>query len=123
MTQPPHRVRVTSSRRGAAPLRTRPVARDLDEQTELGDVYLLALMRAQLRLSLLAVGLGVLALGGLPVLLLAVPSTRTLALAGIPFPWLVLGALTYPALWVLSRWYVRQSERLEGEFSDVVNVG
>ena len=33
---PPQRVRVTSSRRGAAPMRSRPVSRDLDEQTGQG---------------------------------------------------------------------------------------
>ena len=45
---PPQRVRVTSSRRGAAPMHARPVTRDLDEQTGLGDVYIGGLMRAQL---------------------------------------------------------------------------
>ena len=51
----PARVRVTSSRRTAVTAvlaQSRRLASDLDEQTELGDVYLEGLMRAQLRLAL-----------------------------------------------------------------------
>ncbi|HYN30063.1 MAG TPA: hypothetical protein VES95_09360 [Dermatophilaceae bacterium] len=116
----PNRVRVTSARRGARPLRSRPVSRDLDEQTGLGDVYLAGLMRAQLRLTLQVLAVAAAAVGGFPLLLLAVPATRTLAVAGIPFPWLVLGVAVYPAVYLLARWYTRQAERLEAEFSDVV---
>ncbi len=117
---PPHRVRVTSSRRGAVAPSTRPISHELDEQTELGGVYLRGLMRAQARLSLLVLGTGVVAIGGLPVLMTLVPSTRTLALWGIPFPWLVLGVAVYPVTAMLARWYVRGAERIEAEFSDVV---
>jgi putative solute:sodium symporter small subunit len=96
------------------------VSRDLDEQTGLGDVYLAGLMRAQLRLTLQVLGIAALVLGGFPLLLTAVPATRTLAVLGIPLPWLVLGVAVYPAVYLLCRWYTRQAERLEDEFSDVV---
>ncbi|CAN7201497.1 hypothetical protein [Knoellia sp. LjRoot47] len=119
----PARVRVTSSRRGARTARTRPLSTDLDEQTELGDVYLDGLRRAQLRLGLTVLGLMVLALGGFPVLLSLIPSTRTMTLAGIPLPWLVLGVLVYPAAWLLARGYVRQAERIEAEFADIIGAG
>ncbi|GAA4118856.1 hypothetical protein GCM10022415_18290 [Knoellia locipacati] len=119
----PARVRVTSSRRGARPARTRPLSTDLDEQTELGDVYLDGLRRAQLRLGLTVLGLMVLALGGFPVLLSLIPSTRTMTLAGVPLPWLVLGVLVYPAAWLLARGYVRQAERIEAEFADIIGAG
>ena len=75
--EPPQRVRVTSSRRSAAPMHARPVTRDLDEQTGLGDVYLAGLMRAQLRLSLAVLGLTIGGLAALPVVLTLVPATRT----------------------------------------------
>ncbi|MGG5259724.1 hypothetical protein [Phycicoccus avicenniae] len=120
-TPPPERVRVTSSRRGAVPHRARPAARDIDEQTELGDVYLVGLMRAQLRLSLAILALMVVGLAALPVVLALVPATRSTTLFGIPFPWLVLGVAVYPAAWVLARWYTRQSERIESDFADVVD--
>lgn len=117
---PPPRVRVTSSRRAGVTHSTRPIALEIDEQTELGGVYLGGLMRAQLRLSLLVLGTGAVALGGLPTLMLLIPSTRTLSFWGIPFPWLTLGVLVYPALALLARWYVRGSERIEQEFAEVV---
>ncbi|MFC7487248.1 DUF485 domain-containing protein [Knoellia sp. CPCC 206453] len=95
-------------------------ASDLDEQTELGDVYIDGLRRAQLRLALTVLALMVAAIGGFPLLLTLVPSTRTMTLAGVPFPWLVLGVLVYPATWLLARAYVRQAERIETEFADIV---
>ena len=98
---PPQRVRVTSSRRGATPMHARPVSRDLDEQTELGDVYLDGLMRAQLRLSVAVIALTV---------------------VGLPFPWVVLGIAVYPAAWFLARWYTRQAERIEQDFAEVVDA-
>lgn len=119
----PARVRVTSSRRTAVTAvhaQSRLLARDLDEQTELGDVYLEGLMRAQLRLALMVLALMVAALGGFPLLLTLVPSTRTMTLAGVPLPWLVLGVLVYPATWLLARGYVRQAERIEADFADIV---
>ena len=117
---PPPRVRVTSSRRGAAPMRSRPVSRDLDEQTGLGDVYLDGLMRAQLRLSVAVLALTAVGLAALPVVLSLVPATRTLTVLGLPFPWLSLGVAVYPAAWFLARWYTRQAERIEQDFTEVV---
>ncbi|PKW26520.1 hypothetical protein [Phycicoccus duodecadis] len=117
---PPERVRVTSSRRGAVTPGSRRPAHDLDEQTELGDVYLVGLMRAQLRLSLAVLALTVVALVALPVVLSLMPATQGTTVLGIPFPWLALGVAVYPAAWVLARWYAGQSERLEADFTEVV---
>lgn len=118
--EPPLRVRVTSSRRGAVNPGSRRPSHDLDEQTELGDVYLGGLMRAQLRLSLAVLALTVVGLAALPAVLTLVPATQTTTLFGLPFPWLVLGVAVYPAAWLLARWYARQSERLEADFTEVV---
>lgn len=122
-TGPAARVRVTSSRRGAPRVRARRGAADLDEQTELGDVYLDGLMRAQLRLALTITAIGLTGLVGLPLLFVLVPGTRSLTFFGLPFAWLVLGFTLYPAMWGLARWYTRQSERVENEFCDVVERG
>lgn len=121
-SEPPPRVRVTSSRRGAVPVGARPPARDLDEQTALGDVYLRGLMRAQLRLSLAVLALTAVGLAALPVVLALVPATQGTTVFGVPFPWLVLGVAVYPAAWFLARWYARQSERLEADFAEVVEA-
>lgn len=101
-------------------MHARPVSRDLDEQTGLGDVYLDGLMRAQLRLSVVVLALTVIGLAALPVVLTLVPATRTLTVLGLPFPWLVLGVAVYPAAWFLARWYTRQAERIEQDFAEVV---
>jgi hypothetical protein len=101
-------------------MHVRPLARDLDEQTELGDVYLDGLMRAQLRLSVAVLALTVAGLAALPVTLSLVPATRTLTVLDVPFPWLVLGVGVYPAAWFLARWYTRQAERIEQDFAEVV---
>jgi len=118
--QPPPRVRVTSTRRNAATRDLRPLTRDLDEQSNLGEVYMSGLMSAQLRLSLLVLGFGAVGLGGLPLLFLLVPATRSLELGRVPLPWLVLAVVVYPVALVVARYYVRQSERIEKEFSDAV---
>ena len=103
-------------------MHARPVSRDLDEQTELGDVYLDGLMRAQLRLSVAVIALTVVGLAALPLTLTLVPATRTITVVGLPFPWLVLGIAVYPAAWFLARWYTRQAERIEQDFAEVVDA-
>lgn len=116
------RVRVTSPRRGAARRGpTRPVTTEIDEQTGLGEVYMAALLRAQLRLSvsvLVAVGVG---LGILPLLFLAVPATRELRVWLVPLPWLILGVLVYPVVALAAAYYVRHAEAIEHDFADLVD--
>jgi hypothetical protein len=79
-------------------------------------------MRAQLRLSLAVLGLAFGGLLALPVVLALVPATRTLTILWLPFPWLVLGVLVYPAAWFLARWYTRSAERIEQDFAEVVEA-
>lgn len=94
---------------------------DLDEQTRLGRVYLRSLMRAQFR-SVLVVSVAV---GGLlvalPLSFALLPAVRTARLFGVPVPWLLLGAAVYPVLLAAGYFYVRQADRNEAEFTDLVN--
>lgn len=117
----PVRVRVTSTRRDAPTRRDlRPLTRDIDEQSTLGEVYMAGLMSAQLRLALRVLAFGAVGLGGLPLVFLLVPATRTMALGRVPLPWLVLAFVVYPVAIIVARYYVRASERIEAEFSHVV---
>ena len=115
------RVRITSPRRGTARRGpTRPVTTEIDEQTGLGEVYMAALMKAQLRLSLsvlvaVAVGLCV-----LPLMFLAVPATRDLHLWIVPLPWAILGVLVYPVVTLAAIYYVAHAEAIERDFADLV---
>ena len=118
----PKRVRITSPRRGAArrgPVR--PATTEIDEQTGLGKVYMAALLRAQLRLTvsvLVAVAAG---LGILPLLFLAVPATHELRVWLVPLPWVILGVLVYPVVALAALYYVRHAEAIERDFADLVD--
>jgi len=118
---PQKRVRVTSPRVGA-PRRVpvRPVTTDIDEQTRLGELYMATLIRAQWRLSISVLASAAMMLGGLPLLFLFLPATQSLNIGPIPLPWLILGVLIYPAVWLAGRYYVRQSEHIEREFTELV---
>ena len=120
-TGPVRRVRITSPRREARRRAAhRPATQELAEQTGLGEVYLSALLRAQLRLSLailLFVGAVVL---GLPAMFLLLPATRHLEVGPLPLPWLAVGVLIYPVVAIAARIYVHQTERIEREFTDLM---
>jgi hypothetical protein len=116
----PQRVRVTSSRRGASAPRRRTATSALVEQTGVGQLYLRGLLRAQLRLAVGVLGVVAATLLGLPLLFAVVPATRDLHLGPLPFSWVVLGVLLYPAMMVVAAVYSRQAERTERRFADIV---
>jgi hypothetical protein len=96
------------------------VEREIDEQTALGEVYVRSLMRTQLKLAGVVLGTVALTLGLLPLLFTVRPSLGRADVLGIPLPWLLLGFLVYPALVAVGAFYVRQAERNEREFDDLV---
>jgi hypothetical protein len=117
----PRRVRVTSPRTSAARRPSTPAGtREIDEQTRLGEVYMHSLIQAQLRLALVVVAGAAAVLGGLPLLFALLPGTRTLSVFGIPLPWVLLGVVVYPVVYISARFYVRNAERIETEFTEFV---
>jgi hypothetical protein len=109
------RVVVSSPRiHGVRRSRGYAVRREIDEQTQLGEVFMRSLMRAQLRLALLICA-------GLPLLFAAFPTLRRLDVFGLELPWLALGVLVYPLLVAGAGFYVRQAERNERDFADLVD--
>ena len=120
MPDPPRRVTVTSPRSGAVRHSRVEVAREIDAQTGVGDAFMKSLIRSQLRLALLLLGVLALFVGALPLLFAYAPGVRETEVAGVPLPWVVLGALVYPVLWALGWFYVRQAERIEEDFSEFV---
>lgn len=122
MTHPvqrPRRVRVVlAERRGSRRLvRTRA---EVEEQTEVGEVMLQGLVRAQLGLSLRLAALVVLLLGVLPLLFAAVPALGAVGVLGVRLPWLLLGVLAYPFLWAVGWVHTRLAERTEQDFLDLL---
>ena len=117
---PPRRVRVVSPRTAARAATHRPVRREIDEQTIVGEVYMRSLVRLQLRLAIGICLIFAVLLGGLPILFTLEPGLSDAHLVGVPVPWLLLGFVVYPVL-VLTGWfYVRQAERNERDFSELV---
>lgn len=115
MTEP-QRVRVTG------PPRRRPAVRrvEVDEDTHLGEIYLGSLMRAQLSIAVRTLALLVIGVGSLPLLFWLLPGLARTAPFGVPLPWLLLGVLVYPYLFLLGRWYLRGAERNEASYADLL---
>ena len=124
MTRPadqrPQRVRVTAPRAVRRPP-GRPALRALDEQDVVGDLLVRSLIRAQLALALRLLAVLATLLGGLPLLFALLPATRTAQVLGLPLPWLLLGVAVYPLLAGAAWWSVRTAERVEADFSDLVD--
>jgi hypothetical protein len=114
-------VRVTSpqtERRGSRPRRT--VASEIDAQSELGEIYLAALLRSQLRLAISTILALSVTVGALPVLFWLVPALTSHHAFGMPVSWVLLAFACYPVLVLLAWRYVRAAERNEREFTHVV---
>ena len=116
--EPAERVRVTGPDR-----RARPGTRigDLDEETPLGGVYLGSLLREQLGLAVRILVVLAVTVGGWPLLFHLAPGLAEVRVVGIPLAWLVLGGLVYPWLVFLGWRYVRQAERNEHDFAELMS--
>ncbi|WP_201761652.1 MULTISPECIES: hypothetical protein [unclassified Nonomuraea] len=114
------RITVTSPRTTAARRPRYPATREIDEQTGLGEVYMRSLLRTQFRLALFVCTVLACVIGGLPLLFLLMPDLSEVHLLGVPLAWAVLAGLIYPAFVVGAWLYVRQAERNERHFSDLV---
>ncbi|ACQ81618.1 protein of unknown function DUF485 [Beutenbergia cavernae DSM 12333] len=115
------RVTVTGPRRHPARARRRAATADIDEQTHLGDVYMRSLVRTQLRLGLTVAGVTFGLLAALPLVFALAPETAQRTVLGIGMPWLILGAGVYPLLVGVAWIYVRQAERVERDFAELVD--
>lgn len=94
---------------------------EFEEQTEVGSVYLQALMRRQLRLSLTIAGTFVAFLAVQPLISTLWPQWSRIRLVGLPLPWIVLAIGSYPLLIWLGRVYVRRAEEVDDEFTDLLS--
>jgi hypothetical protein len=109
--------------RGRAMQPTTPGERartELAEQTEVGEVLLRSLTRAQLMLAVRIFAVFGFFLLGLPALFATHPGLADYRILGLPLPWLVLGAAVYPLLVLLAFLYVRQAERNERDFVEFI---
>ena len=91
---PPARVRVTAPRNAPASADPNSVSRELDEQTEVGELFIGSLIRSQLRLAMVVAG---------------------------GFLLILLGAGVYPLVIICGALYVRSASRNEQRFLDLVD--
>jgi hypothetical protein len=109
----PRRVRVVLA--GNQRVRTDP-AREIEEQTQVGDVLVRGLIRAQLGLALRLAALVAGLFGVLPLLFALAPRLSEVRLFGLTLPWLLLGVLGYPVMIGVAWVYVRLADRNERDF-------
>jgi hypothetical protein len=93
---------------------------ELAEQTEVGEILLRSLTRAQLMLAVRIFAVFGCLLLGLPALFATHPGLAGYRILGLPLPWLVLGGAVYPLLVLLGVLYVRQAERNERDFVEFI---
>lgn len=121
--EPRGRVRITSPFTTAPPHVRRSVRQEIDESTGIGEVYTRSLVRSQLRAAVTVLVTLLLTIGGLPIAFLVLDGLTTTTLLGVPLPWIILGVLVYPALLLIGWLYVRQAERAEADFIELVDPG
>jgi hypothetical protein len=117
----PERVRVTSPWTERPRVRSRLSATsEIDAQSEVGEIYVRTLLRAQLRLALGVLVTLALTIGALPLLFTVAPHLSAHHVLGMPVSWGVLAFGCYPVLVVLAWRYLRLAERNERAFARVV---
>lgn len=120
---PPRRVAVTAPRRNrTGGWSARAAAEDLHAQPRLGQVYVRSLVRDQLRLSLGVLAVLAVVIGGLPAAFALAPGLRTVEVLGVRLAWLLLGVVAYPLLVGAAWFHVRHAERVERDFTDLLNA-
>lgn len=112
---------VVTSPRTRAPRARRPYSgtREINEQSELGAVYMRTLIRAQRRLGLLVCLIVCGSLATLP-LLFTITDVGRVRVLGLGLPWFLLCVVVFPMLLLAGWFYVRQAERSEREFAELV---
>lgn len=119
--EPARRVRITNPRTDAARRApTRPMSREIDEQTRLGEVYMNSLIRSQRRLAVQICAVIFVTLPGVALLGAVAPRFAKIHVLGVPLPWAILGVVVYPLLIALAGYTVRHAERNERAFTELV---
>ncbi len=93
---------------------------EIEEQTQVGDVLVRGLIRAQLGLALRLSLVVAAFFGSLPLLFALAPGIAEVRLFGLTLPWLLLGVLAYPFVIAVAWVHVRLAERNEQDFTELV---
>lgn len=118
--KPGKRVRIVLAERR----RTRRVVRTLaevEEQTDVGEVWVNQLVKEQRNLALRLGALTLAVLGAIPVVFALVPAIGTISVLGLRLTWLLLGFGVYPFLLGVAWSYNRGAERAERDFINMID--
>lgn len=85
--------------------------------SEVQDILLRGLVRAQLALAVRLAVVVLVGLGSLPLLFALAPSFGAVTISGVRLPWLLLGVLAYPFLIGVGAAFVRFANRNERDFA------
>jgi hypothetical protein len=77
-----------------------------------------SIMHRQAALSRKVAAVFLIILLGLPLVNLRYPEQANAPVAGFTLTWLFLGVLFYPITWVLSWYFIRESDRIEAKSSE-----
>lgn len=118
MTEPtdldrPERTRIVLAEVASGTAPGRPAA----SATEVQDILLRGLVRAQLALAVRLAVVVLVGLGSLPLLFALAPSFGAVTVAGVRLPWVLLGVLAYPFLMGVGVVFVRFANRNERDFA------
>ncbi|KQX76353.1 hypothetical protein ASD10_01205 [Aeromicrobium sp. Root472D3] len=113
-------MRVTNPLTSAPAHVRRSVRQEIDESTGIGEIYMQSLIRSQLRAAIAVALTLVLSIGALPLTFMAFDTVTEFRVLGVPAPWLILGVAVYPGLFGLGWVYIRQAERAERDFAELV---
>ena len=77
-------------------------------------------MRQQASLGLKVAAVFLVLIVGLPLFNQYFPEAAATPVFGFPFTWLFLGVAFFPITWILSAYFVRESDRIESEAAQAV---
>ena len=82
-----------------------------------------AIMKRQMALSVRIAVIFLAILLGLPLVNYYMPSLANAPIFGFTLTWLFLGILFYPVTWILSWWFIRQSNHIEADIARSLSRG
>jgi uncharacterized membrane protein (DUF485 family) len=87
------------------------------------EAFLHTLMRRQLKLSIGCAAAFLVMLLGVPLANYLFPAVMATRIAGFTLSWLLVGVLSFPAVWVISWYFIRRSIWLEQDEVEQVKKG
>jgi uncharacterized membrane protein (DUF485 family) len=76
-----------------------------------------AMMQRQAALSIRVAAVFLILIFGLPLVNWLLPQVAASSVGGFTFTWLLLGVLFYPITWLLSAYFIRESDRIEAQIA------